>query len=82
MLRKRKMIPVVVVALFSLMLIFSGGCSSTKYTPEKVKYTTKPAYSSKIKKISRSHSKPVVKNNYPLEKKYIIPNKRTASPPW
>ncbi|MDD5507026.1 MAG: hypothetical protein PHD25_01690 [Bacteroidales bacterium] len=78
-----KKIPVVTVVLFSLILLLSGGCSSTTYTPEKVKYTTKPAYSSKIKKVSRSHSKPVVKQTYPLEKKYIIPNnKRTSSPPW
>lgn len=70
------------IALLSLTLLFSEGCASSKYTAEKVKYTTKPAYSSKIKKISRTHSKPIVKQTYPLEKKYIIPNKRTTSPPW
>ena len=82
MLKKMKKIPVVVIALLSLILLLSQGCSSAKYAPQKVKYTTKPANYSKAKKISRNRSNPVVKQTYPLEKKYIIPHKRTTSPPW
>jgi hypothetical protein len=82
MLKKMKNIPLVLIVIFSLTLILSTGCSSSKYTPEKVKYTTKPVASSKIKKVSRNHSRPVAKQTLPLEKKYIIRNTRTTSPPW
>lgn len=70
------------IAVFTLTLFLSAGCASTKYAPEKVKYTTKPAASSKIKKVSRNNSRPVAKQTIPLEKKYIIRNSRTSSPPW
>lgn len=82
MLGKINKMSLITAILFSLTVIITGGCSFPNYTPEKVRYTTKPTTTSKYKKISRNHSKPVVKQTYPLEKKYIIPHKRSSTPPW
>ncbi|MBP6978035.1 MAG: hypothetical protein PHD61_06015 [Bacteroidales bacterium] len=70
------------IAILSITLIFSGGCASTKYSPEKVRFTTKPSVSSKNKKICRNSSRPMAKQTYPLEKNYIIRGSRTTSPLW
>ncbi len=70
------------IAILSFTLILSGGCATSKYSPEKVKFTTKPTISSRTKKVSRNNSRPMARQTLPLEKNYIIRGSRTTSPPW